>query len=160
MNQKESQLKIIINFLDFGLILFFLWIQFLLFQVFFWSIIEGILDGKEIICGYLLILIIFFSSRWLRGPKDQDRKNIKFSLDEWVFELGKRFFSNTVYVLHTISLVILLISLLNTTFKELILSQLWQILPNTLFPVIYFSYSIYMLFVRNWILVRNHKQSS
>ena len=92
--------------------------------------------------------------------RDQDRKNIKFSLDEWVFELGKRFFSNTVYVLHTISLVILLISLLNTTFKELILSQLWQILPNTLFPVIYFSYSIYMLFVRNWILVRNHKQSS
>lgn len=140
MKNKENTLFLI--FIDYCLILIFSWVHLIILLVSFWSIINGEITGMGIIYGYALILIILFTSRWLQGPKDKERKKQKFRFEEWVIEIFKRFFSNTIYVLHAINLGTLLLAFFNSSFTAIIRETLWRFSPDIIFLLMLMTFLI------------------
>lgn len=153
--------KLIIQIIELGLILFFLRIHLLIFSILFWSIFNDVLTGLGIVYTYFIILVIFFSSRWTRGPKGPKRRTAKHTFSAWIIEVFRRTFVNIVYVFHSISMGTLISAtfvreLYNTIFT--VTSNFFKIFPSeliTIFIILLFSYSIYMLYGRRWILT-NH----
>ncbi|HRP36968.1 MAG TPA: hypothetical protein PLS50_04100 [Candidatus Dojkabacteria bacterium] len=163
LGNKPLAHKVVTLLIDYGLTLFFLRIHLLIFSILFWSIINDVYTGLGIVYTYLIILVIFFSSRWIRGPKGPKRRKAQYTFSAWIIEVLKRTFVNLVYVFHSISLGTLISALLvrelyNTIFT--VISNFFAIFPSkfiTIFIILLFSYSIYMLFGRNWIFVRKLK---
>ena len=153
--------KLIIRLIELVLTLFFLRIHFLIFSILFWSMLNDVHTGLGIVYTYFIILVIFFSSRWIRGPKGPKRRKAQYTFSAWIIEVLKRTFINLIYMFHSISLGTLISALFVRELYNTIItaiSNFFTIFPSeliTIFIILLFLYSIYMLFGRKWILTVN-----
>lgn len=156
--------KLIIRIIEIVLTLFFLRIHFLIFSILFWSMFNDVHTGLGIVYTYFIILVIFFSSRWIRGPKGPKRRKAQYTFSAWIIEVLKRTFINLIYIFHSISLGTLISALFvpelyNTIF--MVISNFFTIFPSefiTIFIILLFSHSIYMLYGRNWVLSEDSRK--